>query len=103
MHTAILKEPVPKAIFPGTKLKMGPNSPQPDSGRCGGLNTGDFSAQLLRGKLHIVELLVRTATLDQLIVPALFHNPALFQNHNQVGMDDRRKPVRDADRRASFH
>ena len=50
-----------------------------------------------------IQSLVNAATLDKLRVRAGFDNPPLVQNHNQVRLLDRGKPMGDADSRAAFH
>ena len=61
-----------------------------------------FQAMNSRRKVQIVKLLINASPQHQLIVPPGLHDPSFFQYHNQVRMQNRREPVRNADGRAAL-
>src|SRR5947207_7200226 len=57
----------------------------------------------LRLKLKVIKLLVNPAPLNELGVPAGFHNASLIENNDKIGLLNRGKPVGDANGRAALH
>ena len=56
-----------------------------------------------RRELHFVKFFVDAAALHEFVVRSRFGNFALFQNDDQIGVQNGREPVRDAKSRAAFH
>ena len=56
-----------------------------------------------RGKLQFVKLLIHALAAGQLGVRAGLDNFSVVEHHNQIGVQDGRKPVRNANRGAALH
>src|SRR5204862_3818317 len=54
-------------------------------------------------ELQLVELLVKTAVLDQLAVRASLNNSPLVQDDDQIGLLNRRESMGDANRSPATH
>jgi hypothetical protein len=54
-------------------------------------------------KLGAVQLGIQPALAHQLLVPAALHNPALIDHDDQIGIADRRQPMRDDDAGPPLH
>jgi hypothetical protein len=55
------------------------------------------------GELHLIEFMIFLLQTQQVVMPPLFHDPAIDDNNDAIGIPDSAEPMGNDERRTALH